>query len=305
MSKAPPSIEEAVKTINRAIRLTMDEQRSTEVIDMGRVTRLRFSALPYCSLRWFVGLPQTLHGHETKLTDFGYRFFTRVGTVVHDVVQKAMGESESVTTLRDWRCKSCKRVRSLREHPPTGCSSCGHTHYEAEEHTVRWRRMIGHVDEIVLLDRETKSVFLLDYKTTSMKNINKEDPPGYLAQISSYSRALVDEGWNVVGYGLVYIPRDNPFKFRVSAYEFDERSRRIAKNRMERWEHEFHEVGRITEESQALRLIASRPCRDGEKAMFSECPHKVYCAGCPSDNMEFLVKESFKKVQKFLPVLKE
>jgi hypothetical protein len=194
----------------------------------------------------------------------------------------------------------------LLEKPPCECSNCGATKLVREEHTVQWKGSLGHVDEILLLDKKSKSVYILDYKTTSLSNVNKPDPAGYLAQISSYAVALKDSGYKVVGYALVYIPRDNPFKFRVSPYVFDEAAEYKARKRLTGWKESFDSASKVKSLDSALRLLDTRPCEHGLKAAHAECPHASNCAGqgARPENMVFLINKTHKSLGTFLPVRK-
>ena len=309
MRLAPKSInlhdpQSVIDGVNHQLKKTLEEVRMSERIDYGRVNRLRFSGLPFCPVRWMINLPNTLHEHTDKVVDFGYKFFTSVGHTVHDVIQTSMFHSPHVKTLTDWKCLSCNKLHKLRERSPLRCGGCGSLELKREEHTVHWNGAVGHVDEVLLLDKPTKTVYILDYKTTSLKNINKQDPPGYLGQISSYALALKDQGYNVIGYGLVYLPRDNPFRLRLSPYVFDERAEKSARKRLTTWKSSFDHAASITTKAQMLKLLDDRPCLSGIKAAYSDCQYASSCAGCGSrpENMVFLMEQSFNRVKTFLPV---
>jgi hypothetical protein len=301
MPKAPQSIESVVSSVSRSIKEALENTRFVETVDPTRLNTLRFSSLPFCPVKWFLGLEKSVE--KDRLVDFGYKYFTSVGTVVHEIFQTTVFESEEVQTLTDWRCESCREIYPLRSVVKK-CTQCGCEKMTRMEHTVGWRGAVGHVDEVVHLG--DRRIFLLDYKTTSLKNIDKADPPGYLSQISSYALAMVDAGFDVVGYALVYVPRDNPFKFRVSPYEFDSPAREAARKRMTGWKSAFDKSAKVKSLEEVLGFLDSRPCAKSLKSAHSDCPHASMCAGIPGrpENMEFSLTNCYSRVKKILPISK-
>lgn len=284
-------------------RVTSDEQQPQE-IDLSRVVNLRFSGMPFCGLRWFVSLPQALA--RTKMTDFGFRFFTTVGTSVHTVIQNAVALSKDYHALNDFVCQKCGDRQPLLITPPGRCAKCGSKHFRRDEHEVIWRGAIGHVDEIFVPDlSHRKRLFVMDYKTTSLSNINKVDPPGYVNQLRSYSVTLQEEGYEVLGAGLVYIPRDNPFKWRISHLPFTDQIFRLQRNRMAAWVRQHDQASAVDSLSELRELITSRPCRAKLKSYHADCPHRDFCAGnmeATPSYMSRLARTSYKEVEKWLPI---
>lgn len=272
-----------LEKVNHKLKEVTEESRFTEKVDIGRVNKLRFSSLPYCPLKWFVNLPKSLSGIREKRVDFSYKFYTSVGHTVHDVFQTAMHSYEGVTMLDDYVCRSCKHRVPLRGKEVKKCPKCGSLSMARDEHEITWKGAEGHIDNIlqVAVKDDTRYVFLLDYKTTSLNSINKVDPPGYLAQLSSYAAGVDEyERMEVLGYGLVYVPRDNPFKFRMSAYRFDENAKRLSAKRFDQWTKWFKVASSVETLKEALALMDIRPCKSGPRFMYSECEHASRCAGC-------------------------
>jgi len=288
----------------------MQESRFLEKVDKSRLTNLRFSSLPFCGLKWFINLPKSFSAEEEKVVNFGYKFFTSVGHTVHDVFQTAMHNYSGVTMLDDYVCKKCKHRVALSGEPVEECPKCGHSEMKRDEHEISWMGALGHIDNVLLVSKTGKrrSVFVLDYKTTSVASVgSKVDPPGYLAQLSSYAAGISEyKNLDVLGYGLVYVPRDNPFKFRISSYRQDERTKAFAVRRMTKWVKDFEIASQVVSLKDALKLIDNRPCVEKTGFLYSECEFAGMCAGCGPrpDNMVFLVESTHKKIRGFLPIKK-
>jgi len=284
----------------------MDHDQVDHPVDMARVLNLRFSGLPFCSLRWFLNLPSSLGGKRPS--DFGSRFFTSVGHTVHDVFQTGVHHSTSFKALNDYVCTSCKKRYALRLIVPRKCS-CGSLLFRREEHEVLWRGAIGHVDEIVVPDvNYLKRVFLLDYKTTSLKNIYKKDPINYTSQIKSYAVALTDAGYEVIGCGLVYVPRDNPYKWRMSEIPFNRTVYDKSLSWMEFWLEE-HKKGMLVESPKdAMELLATRPCREKVLSCYKDCEHVGICGeetvAYPAE-MKRRVQRVYKEIKIWLPLINQ
>lgn len=296
----------AAYTVRSAMVTMLDQGQVEDRVDMARVLNLRFSGLPFCSLRWFLSLPTSLRGN--RKTDFGSRFFTSVGHTVHDVFQTAVYHSKSFQALNDYVCTSCKHRYVLRPEMPRKCR-CGSVLFRREEHEVLWRGAIGHVDEIVCpVPSAPKKVFLLDYKTTSLKNINKADPIGYTSQIKSYAVSLTDAGYEILGCGLVYVPRDNPFKWRMSDIAFNPTVYKKHLAWMEFWLAEHAKGMAVETPKDALELIASRPCREKIHACYTDCQ---FAADCGANGiahppiMKQRVKRVYEEIKIWLPLNKQ
>lgn len=319
MKKTPPFIDNdssdsdffrLVDFVTSGLHNVLDEVRYLSKIDPSRGNRLRFSSLPFCGVRWMIKKAATPQGEEFTSVDFGFKYFTSVGHVVHEIMQTGIDNSEILHALNDYVCKDCESRYFLRKNKPKECKNCGCKSFTREEHEITWRGGLGHVDEILLLSERDgkKYVFVMDYKTTSLFGINKPDPPGYLCQLSSYSVGLMSENPNivVVGYGLVYIPRDAPFRFRVSPYRLGPIEIEKVTKRFVRWKRRFDEAGRVKTKDEFMKLLDTRPCKEKMLQIHSDCEHSHVCAGCSGrpEQMEFLMEDAFKKLRKFLPVVK-
>ena len=293
-------------SIKSSLGSMMDKDQVEETVDMARVLNLRFSGLPFCSLRWFLNLPRSL-GRGRK-SDFGSRFFTSIGHTVHSVFQDAVHNSPSFHALNDYICTSCKKRYVLKLEKPKKCS-CGSILFKREEHEVLWRGAIGHVDENVVPDiSRPKSVFILDYKTTSLKNINKKDSIQYSSQIKSYGVALTDAGYEVIGCGLVYIPRDNPYKWRMSELPFNQEVYAKSLSWLEFWLAEHDKGMNVETPKDVMDLLSSRPCRKKVLSCYKDCEHVGICGeettAYPAE-MERRVRRVYKEIKIWLPLINQ
>lgn len=281
----------------------MDDGRVPENVDMARVVNLRFSGLPFCNVRWFINLKNSL-GTE-RPTDFGYRYFTRVGHAVHDVFQTAVEKEGKIEFLKDYVCTQCKKRYVLRAQQPFKCT-CGSFMFKSEEHEVRWKGALGHVDEVIRpYTNRKKSIFIWDYKTTSLNNLNKKDPIGYVTQIRSYAVAMEDAGYEVLGMGLVYIPRDNPFKKRMSVVEWTPKIQKSHRVWMDYWVESHAEGTQVKSLDQATRLLDDRPCKTKQPAVYVGCEFTDFCAGNCQDRPKEMVERitgTYKRVSIWLPL---
>lgn len=289
------------------LKNVMDKARIPNKIDPGRIKNLRFSGLPFCALRWFIKLPINL-GKE-KSVDFGFRYFTHIGHAVHAVIQEAVEKTSGLMFLKDFVCadKTCGKRYALLPQQPFECS-CGSFVFNSEEHEVVWRKAVGHVDEIIVRDpKKPKRVILWDYKTTSMRNLNKKDSVEYVSQIRSYATALVDAGYEIEAIYLVYVPRDNPFAFRVSPVEWNGKVHANHLKWMEFWVDQHAAGMAVASLEDALDLLADRPCKnESAPKCYSTCEYKDYCLSSEDHQIDMhkRVVESFNKVNRWLPLNK-
>ena len=301
------------------MRSAMDEGTVLNKNDPTRLTNVRFSSFPFCGVRWFLDLPSLVTKASNK--DFAFGYFTRVGTTVHEVIQEAfsslMEDGQSFSLLWDWKCKSCKhREGVLLEEPPTGsCSSCGaDTGFSREEHQIRFRGAVGHVDTIisVKLPPNIAKVFgsptgliVADYKTTSVYNVTKKDTLPYksnVAQISKYTGVL-QKKLPVIGWALIYMPRDIPFRYKVIG-KFMDKSEGL-KHRKDIVKYvATHKAWSTASNIDEIReLFNSRPCTrpDSIPEEFSDCDH---CKSCTGTRGFAKVESTFNRIKKHIPIVK-
>ena len=302
------------------MKSAMDDGTVLNRNDPTRLTNVRFSSFPFCGVRWFLDLPSLVTKASNK--DFAFGYFTRVGTTVHEVIQEAfsslMEEGQSFSLLWDWKCRSCKhREGSLLDAAPTvECSSCGSkTGFSREEHQIRFRGAVGHVDTIisVKLPANIAKVFgspvgliVADYKTTSTYNVTKKDTLPYksnVAQISKYTGVL-QKTLPVIGWALIYMPRDIPFRYKVIGKFMDKAEGLKHRKDIIKYVASHKEWSTASSLDEIRELFNQRPCQraDSIPEEFSDCDH---CKSCTGTKGFSKVESTFKRIQKHIPIVKE
>jgi PD-(D/E)XK nuclease superfamily len=277
----------AAKELTHAFSKIFEEGTVSIKNDPLRVKRLRFSGLPYCQVKHFASLPQALALSQSK--DFRFGFYTSVGTAVHSSVQSALSslaaKSLRVKHIADWKCLTCGKLHSFQTQPDQ-CSFCRSIKFEFQEHTIsidlgpKHSKIFGHVDTI--FQRPDTSLIIVDWKTTSQKNLRKsvENPSlSYLTQLRSYAAAIShSSGLRVDSIALGFIPRDNPndTEFYVEAYQ-DKGSPYL--NMLRYWSSDHQQTLRVSKESHLQTLVDKRPCKDALHPSHQDCPMAKRCAG--------------------------
>lgn len=184
--------------------------------DHPRNNELHPSSYPFCALKhaWYEA-----NGLEEKQLDYYGDFYTSVGTITHELMQKYLGYRGTI--IGEWVCCKCKTIHKKNRKPivsPKKCKKCKHTVFDYQELGISFRKYTrGHMDGIIEIDGK---YFVIDYKTTSpaknekhrkFKNVypykkNK-------AQIESYT-VYVEQEYDIKisGWMLIYVSRDNNFK---------------------------------------------------------------------------------------------
>jgi hypothetical protein len=180
--------------------------------------KLRISSFPFCPRSYLFNLVDAKSPTKTFST-LG-RYYTEVGTITHEIIQDALERTDSkVRMVRDYECTSCHKKFVFRIRPKK--CSCGSTEFKWHEHTVKYGKHIeGHIDDSTLLS--TKRIWTIDYKTTSKEKIVQHRKTGKVfpyesneAQLSAYSAIKWSEGYDIEGYALVYVARDNPSTYEI------------------------------------------------------------------------------------------
>lgn len=180
--------------------------------------KLRISSFPFCPRAYMFNLVDAKRATKTFNT-LG-QYYTEVGTITHEIVQSALERVHSkVKMVRDYECVSCRAKYVFRTRPAK--CKCGSTEFKWHEHTVKYGKHIeGHIDDSVLLP--SKRIWTIDYKTTSKEKILEHRKTGKVfpyesnkAQLSTYSAIKWHEGYDIEGYALIYIARDNPSVYEI------------------------------------------------------------------------------------------
>ncbi len=149
-----------------------------------REGELHPSSYPFCGLEhgWNI-----LNKVQQKPMDYMGNFYTGLGTFMHELMQRQFGRGKQI--LGDWKCLECGKKKKLTFY--SRCKRCGSEHVEYEELLIKFKKYtVGHVDGVVELDGK---LWVIDYKSTSVKNNNKHRETGTqypykknTAQIKSY-----------------------------------------------------------------------------------------------------------------------
>src|SRR6185437_1348053 len=169
-----------------------------------RVLFLRPSQMPFCPLHVFVQRAKYgMYGEE----NFSMAFYTRVGTVVHEVMQNYLCTSGKL--LADYHCRECGTWHRMSyKHE---CCDFPTEYHEVE---IDYKGIKGHID-CIYKDQQGK-LWIIDFKTTSLEQgPKKKKDPGvvYREQIETYAVLVeLQYGIKIEGYANSFVIRDNPMK---------------------------------------------------------------------------------------------
>ncbi len=252
-----------------------------------REGELHPSSYPFCGLEhaWNI-----VTNKQREPMDFFGQYYTGLGTFAHELMQRQFGRGKQI--LGDWHCLDCGKKKKLTYY--SKCKKCGSEKVEYDELLIKFgRHTVGHVDGVVNLDGK---LYVIDYKTSSVKNNNKHRETGNyypykhnVAQIKSYCYYLEEyHGIEIAGWMLIYVSRDHMVNDYVVVGDLvdDEEKKKLAK-KFKRYDNTFHIAEKLknTEKSADKRmeyfkyLIARKPCESMKdyKAEF----WGGYDIGCP------------------------
>ena len=257
----------------------------------------------------------------------GMKYYVTVGSAVHDVVQTLLAgldlEATGVAVIADWKCRSCQRIKRMQAKPEK--CSCGHTTFKFLEPTVDDGEILGHIDTIleITLSKKTKDFpdgkiwIVLDYKTSSLKKTNagsraKSEAERKLAQarmvsssnrsqIRTYVTLLKKLGRPMAPFAaLIYIPRDNPFEFKIHLLNVDfAKEGRLLRG----YKHDFKLAVKAKTYEDLVEIVDNRPCSEKCLKQFQWCKWRNMCAG--EQNTKVILREMNnirKVVDKRLPI---
>lgn len=306
MSKKKVTLQEFLDaTVQKKMEELTREGGLIVKTDITRVTNLRFSGFPFCGVRWFLSLPEALHA--TKRQPFGMSFFVNVGTAVHNVIQESWDSIKGAEVYNDFHCKKCHHVHSLVQRPDK-CENCGSKELVKHEHEVFFENAVGHIDEMLYIelpdhvepDFPVRAGFVvIDYKTTMLKKVlaktglpSKEN----VLQISGYAAALRKQKKPIIGYCLVYVPRDNPFAFLPISRVLNKQEYKECLDRMYGYVDMFEAWSKAKSKKRVIMLTQQhRPCTPGNEVP-SEFEGCQYCSLCTSLDGEEILEERINRV---------
>lgn len=263
---------------------------------------LRPSSFPKCPvLDWMRLVRFESQGHLEEKHSFANSYFAGVGTVVHEIIQHHIGNTQKV--YGNWKCTNpdcscgqaamdlydaqgkCVRRGKITAFRTTNnlCPECSRPmHYEELEITMMG--ITGHVDCILVLEKG--KWWVIDYKTTLKSKVAGKKLPEkkHLKQLRAYAYMLKHKyGLPIQGLSLIYLPRDNPFYFLEYSEDFnteklERRAFAIIKDEKRKWKA----VQKSLKTKDYSHVVAAKPCscREDyhEKMDFYEpCPMLSVC----------------------------
>lgn len=304
----PKTVEGAIAELRQYVNEAMNEHQWTYFPSIKRQLELHPSGFPYCPLRFlFNALQEPVP--VVSATSFSTEYFTSVGTLVHTLIQTAMGLGGKV--WGHWRCSQHPRrcaYESLDELTVYhDCPHCGsYCVYEeigykvhrfdddGNEITNEPPVLVGHQD--CLYEDSDGFFWVVDYKTCMLIKAQKHISDGvalagnntYRAQQRAYvtlshrkygkSHGIKPRGWI-----LAYLPRDNPFSPAFYGEEVSGAEKR------EIWGRICHDIDAHTVVLDAegyediAHLIDTKPCtslkhyKQHMESPYSECPLLPVC----------------------------
>lgn len=189
----------------------------------------------------------------------------------------------------NWKCKSCGHVKKFSTY--SRCKTCDEPRVY-DELEVKYRRtLVGHVDGLYY-DEETKTYWVIDYKSTSSRQVWKHGQSGKVfpyrdnvAQIKAYVPLLEDEyGIKIAGYMLVYLPRDNPMDAKVvSIQPMSRKAKDKERVSLDQYVKTWRMMLLVKNKQQFKELYARKLCptrdyyRQHVHSDLDECPYAGIC----------------------------
>ena len=253
-----------------------------------RPYRLRVSGLPYCGLKhlWQVHNP-TPDAAQPGL-GFAKEYFTSVGTTVHTALQRWVGRGSRI--YGNWKCANLKCSGLIKFSAYKPCPVCGSETVYDEFEVKAFKHLSGHTDG--LYKSRGNRWWVIDYKTSSMKVLDAHGVAPVLPysgnkfQITSYVPLIERQfGIKVSGWALIYLSRDNPFKFRVISEPMTEAAKEARMLKLELFDTQYD---RVLHASNAVGpkvvawLVETKFCKSLEhysRSMrgYNPCPLEAVC----------------------------
>lgn len=231
---------------------TMLDQWEGEKGDISRIKSLRPSQLPFCPVSFFVRVAN--HGAIRSMDMRGY-FYTSIGTAVHEVLQRFMGQHGRL--LADWKCKQCGKWNRLsHEH------ECCDFQMEYHEVGINYKGVIGHIDAIYR--DHNKDYWILDFKTTSLasaKTKTKRPSKAYIEQVETYALFMwLQYKIRVKGVILMFVKRDKPIEPVFWSRELDSKDFKRIMKRTKLYLKMHREIMQLKTLDEALALRRHGRC---------------------------------------------
>lgn len=259
------------QSISEPVPLPIDPVRSEE---------LHPSSYPFCGLKH--AYERMIHGgHKPKSMDFYGEYYTKLGTMKHELLQEWIGKKGG-SILGNWKCsnKECGHVVTMSQY--VRCPKCkSDTHYQ--EVQVRFGKYtVGHIDGIWKPFRNKEIYIPIDYKTSSEKKMYLHKvkklpiyPHGYnKAQIKSYCVYLQKQyKLPIAGWLLIYLTRDSSLRSRCIVGERISREEKAQLYRMLKiYDYTFGIAKSATTPDEFEELVKYKPC--ATKKQYKDEMHK-------------------------------
>jgi hypothetical protein len=293
--KEDTPLSRAIAELRTYAESAMNEWAWTSYPSLRRALEIHPSGFPYCPIKTMYKM---LQGELAPVgeTSFATEYFTSIGTLVHTLIQTAMGLGGRV--WGHWRCsqhgKRCTYESMDDITPYHECPICGsYCTYEEIGYNIE-DVLIGHQD--CLFELADGSFWVVDYKTCMLKKAEMHAADGltlgknnvYRAQQRTYvtlahrkygkSHGIKPRGWI-----LMYLPRDNPFRPAFYGEEVTAEDKRLI------WERIGHDIDAhttildATSFEEIAPLIDSKPCtslshyKEYMESPYEECPLVSVC----------------------------
>ncbi len=255
--------------------------------DPRRVFFLRPSSFPYCGVRKVLDWPKVYAEGTTSHMNSSMLFYVTVGTAFHNVFQEVLGKHGKL--LGNWVCPVCRSVKSASFY--SRCKKCDTPRQYHELEVLFKNTLIGHLDGL-FFDEKTGTWWVIDYKSTSSRNVWKHKKYGNVfpystnkAQIRSYVPLIEKQlGKRISGYMLVYLPRDNPFDAHiVSIKHMGPKAKSLELARLKAYVKAHRQALQVHDLEGFASLYENKLCAskqeylDNYEDQYNKCPHIEYC----------------------------
>lgn len=240
----------------KVYKKTVKDTLFIERMSPGRILSLRPSQMPLCPMNMFI--ERAKHGIYQPI-EFGMAYYTKVGTVVHEILQNFLCQSGRF--LANYYCHECNTWHKMSHK----WECCGFP-CEYHEVEINFKGVVGHIDAIY--KDEQGRYHIVDFKTTSTEQAPKKKlDPGivYREQLETY--AVLTElqyGIKIYGYGDVFLPRNNPLKQDPVTWctELTDAKRKEVRVRLTRYKKMHKAYLDVSTKKEAIALLDWGRCAD-------------------------------------------
>lgn len=275
------------KSFNSYYDKSCETVLSEHLKDPKRVYFLRPSTFPYCATQRFMDYPEALEAKGLTHMDASMLFYVTVGHAFHAVFQEILGKNGKL--IGDWRCPKCKSTKTFSLY--SRCKACDVPRQYRELEVKYKKTLVGHIDGLYW-DDATKTYWVIDYKSTSSRQIwwhaKKKSVFPYrdnVAQIKAYVPLLeLEFDIKIAGYMLVYLPRDNPFKGKITCIKaLSRKAKDKITETLDNWVKDHRKLLNASTIDDFKALYARKLCssledyKDNYHSQYNPCAHHTYC----------------------------